>query len=351
MIRARPRRLRGGFVLAGVVMAMVAMALAAHGALLLARFEVASSHASFSLLEARVAAESGLIETAARALPAGDTGPVDGDGGWSWGSDHPGGGFEAEVRPLDSELRLAQVVGWDRRRRVSVRSAGLMWRLDPVARVEAAGGVVEVGSDASVTGMEKIDATGWNARPSGVTASVCPPLGSIPAPLDRSVGSPTGLPGLGLMDGPSLGAFLESFESPRVTPASVRRGGVCVPGLTNWGDPAGPPASPCGGRFVALMRQGDLRLDAGSGQGLLVVDGDLELSGGAHFAGVVLLSGRLVVTEGAIFEGYVRASGGALVEDGQVIGSACRAVRALRFAGSRFPSIPVPGWGRLGPIR
>jgi hypothetical protein len=68
----------------------------------------------------------------------------------------------------------------------------------------------------------------------------------------------------------------------------------------NWGEPwypAGPAtASVCQNWFPIIYRPGNLKLQGGRGQGILLVDGDLELAGGVEFFGIVLVKGRLRTT-------------------------------------------------------
>jgi hypothetical protein len=62
----------------------------------------------------------------------------------------------------------------------------------------------------------------------------------------------------------------------------------------NWGEPlqAGPFAA-CAGYFPIIHSPGDLRLTGGRGQGVLLVDGDLELGGSTRFDGLVIVRGTL----------------------------------------------------------
>jgi len=68
--------------------------------------------------------------------------------------------------------------------------------------------------------------------------------------------------------------------------------GVCSTSvLTNWGDPLDPTA-PCGGYFPIIHVDGDALIQsAGVGQGLLLVEGNLELRGGFVFHGVIIVQG------------------------------------------------------------
>jgi hypothetical protein len=68
----------------------------------------------------------------------------------------------------------------------------------------------------------------------------------------------------------------------------------------NWGEPWYPAvpatASVCQNWFPIIYRPGNLKLQGGRGQGILLVDGDLELAGGVEFFGIVLVKGRLKTT-------------------------------------------------------
>jgi hypothetical protein len=66
----------------------------------------------------------------------------------------------------------------------------------------------------------------------------------------------------------------------------------------NWGEPtpAGPTAA-CQNYYPIVHAPGDLTLTGGRGQGVLLVDGNLTLSGGTAFTGLVVVQGTL--TSGA----------------------------------------------------
>lgn len=72
-----------------------------------------------------------------------------------------------------------------------------------------------------------------------------------------------------------------------VTPAPVVAAGRCDRTRSdNWGDPGG--AGPCGTYAPLIWATGDVELRGGAGQGVLLVDGDLTISAGARFVGVVI---------------------------------------------------------------
>lgn len=72
-----------------------------------------------------------------------------------------------------------------------------------------------------------------------------------------------------------------------VSPAPVVMGTACDrTRADNWGSPTS--ASPCDTYAPLIWARGDIEMRGGTGQGVLLVDGDLTLSNGAVFAGVVI---------------------------------------------------------------
>ena len=74
--------------------------------------------------------------------------------------------------------------------------------------------------------------------------------------------------------------------------------------LQNWGDPD-DPTSPCGEYFPIIYSTGDLTLSGGTGQGILLVEGNLELSGGARFYGIAVVQGNIVTSGGQLVGGLM----------------------------------------------
>ena len=67
----------------------------------------------------------------------------------------------------------------------------------------------------------------------------------------------------------------------------------------NWGSPEDPSGA-CGGYFPIIHATGDLDITGGTGQGLLLVDGNLTLSGSARFYGVIVVQKSVSLTGGEI---------------------------------------------------
>jgi hypothetical protein len=105
--------------------------------------------------------------------------------------------------------------------------------------------------------------------------------------------------------------------------------------LYNWGDTL--PSAPCGSYFPLIYHGGPrLTMQAGgSGQGILLVDGDLELRGNFLFYGIVIVQGTLD-TQGAgnRIMGAVLASNGSIDDQtvaggSQITYSRCALRRAI----------------------
>jgi hypothetical protein len=77
----------------------------------------------------------------------------------------------------------------------------------------------------------------------------------------------------------------------------------------NWGNPLNPTEM-CGSYFPIIYSQGDLKIAASDpGQGILLIEGNLEVSGGHEFYGPVIVKGTLTTTgTGGHFIGGVIAA-------------------------------------------
>ena len=98
-------------------------------------------------------------------------------------------------------------------------------------------------------------------------------------------------------------------------------GGVCNTGvLSNWGDVSRTTA--CKSYFPVVYGKGNLKINGGIGQGILLVEGDLEVAGGFEFYGPVIVKGHLKTTgTGGHFNGGVMAANVDL-EQNTVLGNA-----------------------------
>lgn len=114
----------------------------------------------------------------------------------------------------------------------------------------------------------------------------------------------------------------------------------------NWGDPSRTTA--CASYFPVIHVLGDLQMLGGIGQGTLLVDGDLTISGGAHFIGAVFVRGALRTgAGGARLLGMTRVGGAsqepsALLDGAELAFSRCAVLAALTAGAS--PEILPRSW-------
>jgi hypothetical protein len=120
---------------------------------------------------------------------------------------------------------------------------------------------------------------------------------------------------------------------------------------TNWGDPLNP-AGACGNYFPIIYSSGNIRLTGGYGQGILLVNGDLELSGGVQFFGPVIAMGevRSTGTGGHITGGVMSRDANLTIStftgNSVVDYSACAVQRALRGS-ARAKPLDSRGWAQV----
>lgn len=221
----------------------------------------------------------------------------------------------------------------------------------------ATAGDVSLGGSASVTGIDAGVPTHWSVSdcPAGYIASITSLLGSPDRPgivmpagpaLATTAGSSVaGLPpvwlGAPLTDtagfsrlGPlslrDVAAIADRIESGTVRLAPVAAGGLCdTISAGNWGDPLNPTGA-CFGWLPLIFSPADLELAGGTGQGVLVVDGDVTLRTGVEFSGAILATGRIDI-DGAHVTGAIRAGAGVRV-DGTVTHNACVLSRTFALA-------------------
>ena len=131
---------------------------------------------------------------------------------------------------------------------------------------------------------------------------------------------------------------------PSVAPTVLA--GVCQTNLiNNWGDAnRNSPAGKCETYFPVIHAKGNLHITGGVGQGILLVDGDLQMSGSFWFVGIVIVKGTLRTSgSGAGVLGVVMAANVNLDDDIVVIGnsyvqySSCAVASALAASAMVVP--------------
>jgi len=129
-------------------------------------------------------------------------------------------------------------------------------------------------------------------------------------------------------------------------------GGVCNTAVTtNWGDPTNI-AGACANYFPIIYSSGDIRLTGGQGQGILLVNGDLDMSGGVQFFGPVIVMGevRSTGTGGHITGGVLSRDANLTISsfsgNSVVDYSGCAVTRALSGS-ARAKPLDSRGWAQV----
>ncbi len=120
---------------------------------------------------------------------------------------------------------------------------------------------------------------------------------------------------------------------------------------TNWGEPENLITA-CKDYFPIIYRAGNLRLQNGRGQGILLVDGDLELAGNFTFAGIIMTRGAFRASHGTNDVYGTVLAANALLDDINLAGtpqvqfSTCAINRALQRSGKARPLLER-AWAQL----
>jgi len=263
-----------------------------------------------------------------------------------------GADWSAVVRRLTADVVLLEVAprrpeGPASREAATVR---LGWLLHPVpdsVAVLAAvsvGGPVALGDEVVISGADS-PVSGGDSCPSPDSA-----IAGIAAPEVSLTGSAqlAGSPPELSRDTSDLAAF--DVLSSRATlvlpggsyttsPATV--GTSCdLQSKTNWGDPGGS-GRPCGQYLPVVRIEGDLMLDGGVGQGILLVNGDLHVRSAFTFHGILIVKGAVDITAPTDVRGILAAarlrSGADPVTQLKVHYSKCIVSNDLKTAASFSP--------------
>ncbi len=217
-------------------------------------------------------------------------------------------------------------------------------------------GAIGLGGSAEVSGVDSIPA-GWGSCPSpaatvpGIRSSgnTITTTGANCASLNCVTGNPkflgndttvtastfTDFNGITFADIAAMATWTVSGTITGISPSL--NGAACNRADNqNWGEPyAGTGFGACFDYFPVIHAPGDVRLSGGRAQGILLVGGDLELSGGVEFFGPVIVQGRVhsVGTGGHIYGGLmanqVTLSPTTLTGNSVAQFSSCAVARAL----------------------
>ena len=239
------------------------------------------------------------------------------------------GRYAGTVYRVGTSLFLVDVIGRDTRSAGGTVGAGggarqrigLLTRLAPVefdirASLTTQGGV-NVQGNAAVNGFDQ-NPTGWAScgLPGMPMAGVRDQGGTV---TTGGNGMVTGSPPV--MNDPTLHdtnftqfrgtSYAQLAAKANVTlpggnykTEPVANGATCDRSvLTNWGD-GDNPLAPCGDYFPIIHMTGNTTLNGVQGQGILLVDGNLDVQGSYQFYGIVIIQGDLSTAGGGSTEAH-----------------------------------------------
>jgi hypothetical protein len=347
--------------------------------------------------------------SATRALEQAETGLTDVFANWdaAWNSIpvHPAGGSQVSyltvtagynqrsstVRRIADNLFLIQSTGNRLGSGGSVlatRSLGQLARLTvPVVSVDAA---LEGMGDVRLTGTSTVSGIDTNPAGWGACAGTLTNVPGVRASADvdarggaqvLGAGSPpyvendTSVTAQGFTDvydalrpavtrtfagGNYNGMWPDTLAVPVGSPVGTR--GVCDRTLaTNWGEPGDPLETPIISQcrsFMPITRfTGDVTINTGKGQGILIVEGDLRIQGKFIFDGIILATGNIDFfgtgasssrVYGALFSANSTNIGDLITVGGApvITYSSCAVAAALSAAGTAVP-LRQRGWAQV----
>jgi hypothetical protein len=188
---------------------------------------------------------------------------------------------------------------------------------------DAAGVVTDAGGTVDTKGSGAVDGNPPSVQDPGIVASTFTDFGNL---------TWAELTALAQIEGKdvttALGTNITS-TAPEVA------GGLCDESVaSNWGDIT--PTNPCGAYFPLIYHGGSPRIQSnGFGQGILLVEGDLDIRGGYTFYGIIITQGAFSTgAGGATIMGAVLAGNDLILDQtatggAQIIYSRCAVTRAV----------------------
>jgi hypothetical protein len=126
--------------------------------------------------------------------------------------------------------------------------------------------------------------------------------------------------------------------------------------LSNWGDTL--VAAPCGAYFPLIYHAGNVKVNGGYGQGILLVEGNLEIAGGFVFYGIIITQGSFTAGVGnnRVVGAVLASNAGDINEtytgSSEIIYSRCAVTRAVlnNSALSRARPLAERSWVDLSAV-
>jgi len=225
--------------------------------------------------------------------------------------------FLIDVTGQDSRTSSGSIAGGGGAR----QRIGLLARIAPIefgirASLTTQGGV-SVGGNAQVNGADQIPTPWTSCDPPGpAQAGVRDNGGTV---TTGGNGSVTGNPPV--VNDPTIrDSTFTTFGGATFAQLAARANIVIPPGtyttdpvvtngvcdktvITNWGDGDNPTA-PCGNYFPIIYATGEITLNNTQGQGILLVNGNLNIQGSYQFYGIVIIQGDLKTAGGGTTEAH-----------------------------------------------
>jgi hypothetical protein len=321
MVRLDGRR--EGFALVAALFGLVLIGAIVTGSFFAVSQEASGSRSNSAATEAFYLAEQGLAQAigswnVAQVENAADGAPVE--------TTVPGGSYTITVRHLGGRLYLVESTGIEAPKgryagaRRSVAAVARTVVFTPPPRAMQVGMDTEVKGSAEVNGMDIVPTDWENCGPStgnhpGLVGAPGTELtrqkennvrGEPPMVVDPTLSDEDfeifGDFDLDLLRAQATITFGKNEEMPKtalpiVDPNNSDR---CLTGnayKTNWGAPK-DKKNACHNYFPIIYHAGDGHINGGQGQGILLVEGNLELNGDMEFFGIVIVKGKLTKTNG-----------------------------------------------------
>jgi hypothetical protein len=354
---------RGGFALPIAVFAIVIIGALVAGAFFASTQEFRIGTNTLQQTRALGAAEFGLNQTMANWNPRWNTTMTRGQVQTVTPASSDGSVSSVRVTRLSDQAFLVASEGSSGQARR--RTARLLVLNVPQLNILAAltaRGATKIGGSSYINGNDHTY-TGWNCPAPGaalpgiatedttdITRSGCKDYscveGNPKVTQNAAAGDTNTYFNYGSLDWKQLTAMATKIASGSKTILPTMIGGQCdLNDPNNWGEPIKANGGPCLDYYPIIYAPGDVTLNGGRGQGILLVEGDLSVQGGFEFYGPVIVRGTLKTAgTGGHFNGGVLAANVEL-DQNVVIGNAvisfsrCAILKALNGSATTTPAV------------
>ncbi len=327
----RASRHERGFALVGAVFALVIIAALIAGAFFASRQENTVGRNTQTYQRSFGAAEAGMATTVANWQTGTFNGLNVGDSSSASGTlPGNGGSYSAVVKRLDNQLFLIRTTGTDPSGKGS-RTLATLAKLNLIQMNFAASlttrNSLKIGGSSLIDGRNTAP-SGWGCPPvtdtipgittrdsSQITRSGCNNwncvIGKPDVKSDTSINDSTFFKYGNQTWNDLIAMATINYSSGSIGHDSLANGTCDTGNSGNWGEPlrgAGTVA-PCYNYFPIIYINGSAHFTGGAGQGILLVEGDLDVTGQFAFYGPVIVRGHLTTSgQGGHFNGGVMSA-------------------------------------------